>query len=596
MSFKSRSLLLTIGILLCGFSLSASENTSHKVAFLADVHFHDVFASFSDNSYQGVSVSVDGDKKRALIRSMKEQLNSTRLFNENYFVFKAALEDLVKRGVRLVALPGDFSDDGQPIHIRGLVKILKEYETKHGMQFFSITGNHDPVRPFTRESGDKGFLQADGSEINIYSRGHENCESRNANVECSNDMLNWGYQEIMAEMAEFGFMPKPDYLLYETPFTRPEYSATSFEERQWNWCEPQHCMKMPDSSYLVEPVAGFWLLAIDANVYVPREPSDPKYKTDPFLSSSNAGYNALIKYKPQLIDWIADVVKRAKEQGKKLMTFSHYPMADFDESSTKLIESVFAKGKLQQRRIPTENTSKILADTGLQVHVGGHLHINDTGMVRGNNGNVLYNIQAPTLAAYRPGYKILEFTSQNEISVETIMLSDVPNYDRFFELYAKEHKYLKQHEPASIWSESILSSNDYQTFTDHHLQQVTNLRFLKKDWPVELSNRLQTNTFESLVKSLELKMSQPEKAKFMSILNLPAVELVYDFYRLRGADTLALVDNDKLSFYRWLNARLATTPRNPKVEVLSSQVFTVLKIIHNFSHSESSNNFKIKLL
>jgi hypothetical protein len=81
-----------------------------QVAFMPDIHFHDVYATFRDGSFQGVPNRKSG--KNATIRLMQAQMTSTRLFNENYFAFIAALDDAVGRGVRFIALPGDFSDDG----------------------------------------------------------------------------------------------------------------------------------------------------------------------------------------------------------------------------------------------------------------------------------------------------------------------------------------------------------------------------------------------------------------------------------------------------------------------------------------------------
>lgn len=79
---------------------------------------------------------------------MDAQLHSTRLFNENYFAFKVALDDAVERGVKIIALPGDFSDDGQPINIRGLNKILNQYSEEYGISFFLITGKSRFYRAF----------------------------------------------------------------------------------------------------------------------------------------------------------------------------------------------------------------------------------------------------------------------------------------------------------------------------------------------------------------------------------------------------------------------------------------------------------------
>lgn len=73
---------------------AACENFQ-RIAFIADAHIQDVVGH------------------PELVRSMEVQVQSTRLFNENYFALIAALEDVVKRGISLVVLPGDLTDDGQ---------------------------------------------------------------------------------------------------------------------------------------------------------------------------------------------------------------------------------------------------------------------------------------------------------------------------------------------------------------------------------------------------------------------------------------------------------------------------------------------------
>ena len=105
--------------------LLAQSGLNTKVAFLADIHLQDVYGDFQSPEFKGVFNPKTG--KYATIRSMESQLNSTRLFNENYFALKEALEDLREKGIKLVALPGDFTDDGQPMNVIALRKILDEY-------------------------------------------------------------------------------------------------------------------------------------------------------------------------------------------------------------------------------------------------------------------------------------------------------------------------------------------------------------------------------------------------------------------------------------------------------------------------------------
>ncbi|MGB3152898.1 MAG: metallophosphoesterase, partial [Maribacter sp.] len=294
-------------LLLLFFFLSCKKEQEKKseikIAFLADVHLQDIRADFSDTNYRGVLHPITGDYYT--IRTMESQLHSTRLFNENYFAFIAALDNLVFRGIKLVALPGDFSDDGQPVHILALKKILTEYTQKHGMQFFLTTGNHDPVRPFTEKGGKYDFLGENGQMLAIVSDSSLlKASAGKPQGIVTEKIKNWGYKEIAGALSDFGFFPKKEFLYWESPYKSSSYDTYDFETtRSQSYVDDRtYPMKntmlaIPDLSYLVEPLKDIWLLAIDANVYIPKE-----HTLDTTLfSGTSIGYNNVIQYKQHLI-------------------------------------------------------------------------------------------------------------------------------------------------------------------------------------------------------------------------------------------------------------------------------------------------------
>ena len=64
-----------------------------------------------------------------------------------------------------------------------------------------------------------------------------------------------------------------------------------------------------DASYLVEPVDGLWLLAIDGGVYLPKEMKDGKWT----YQGSSAGYNLVLKHKPLPVALGAEGSRRSTE-------------------------------------------------------------------------------------------------------------------------------------------------------------------------------------------------------------------------------------------------------------------------------------------
>ncbi|AXP81504.1 hypothetical protein CJ739_2431 [Mariniflexile rhizosphaerae] len=578
----------------------ANDVENVKIAFIADVHFSDIFGTFQDNDYKGIPNPVTGEY--ANIRTMSSQLQSTRIFNENYFAFIATLDDISKKGIKIVALPGDFSDDGQPVHLRGLKRILNAYTEKHGMSFFVTTGNHDAVRPFSQDAGKTDFLGKGGKEQIITSSkvkltlGEDELEPI-----VTSDIKNWGYKEMTQEMADFGFFPQKKYVYWETPFSNDTYEGYTFNKalKESSLDKRTYAIKntnlfLPDVSYLVEPVKGIWLLAIDANAYVPVEKLSGNLNNPKDFSGASIGYNNVFLYKSHLVDWVKKVSAQAKEKGKLLIAFSHYPMVDFNDDASAEMESLFGVNKMQLHRVPNEDVSKTFADAGIQIHFGGHMHINDTGVRATAQGNTLFNIQTPSLAAYMPAYKILTIHSNEAVEVETVVVDSVAKFNNLFPFYEKEYTYLQNSENSTIWNKDILKSADYKDFTEWHLKELVRLRFLPKDFPVEFLGSIVKLSGKDLL-LLNKNVSEIETQLLANNLTIQDFEswtgydMIFDYYRLRSADELAVpeIGTKRLKQYQMVCDVLG--------KASDAKLVLWSKIFYKATKGQPSNHFKINL-
>lgn len=672
------------------FSLQAAEQEIPPIAFMPDIHFHDVYGKFNDDAFKGLKNSKSQDY--ATIRTMYAQLTSTRLFNENYFALRAALDDAASRGIKLIALPGDFSDDGQPLHVRGLAEVLQQYSQQYGMRFFATPGNHDPNRPFDIPSGEEDFLGVDGKVQRIYSRGAKECvgyEGATALIDaghelptvCSEEMMEMGYGRLMDLMAPFGINPNKQDIYWETPYTQYDetsytydkaVAASDYDHRKFEICEqgtggeykkPGYgpCFIVADTSYLVEPIPGLWLLAIDANAYVPKKDADVTQPTlgSNFAGSGDAGYNKMLTHKQQTVAWITEVTARAKAQNKTLVAFSHFPMIEFDNGASDEIEKIFGKGKFQLVRAPRSDVSRALAETGLNLHVGGHMHFNDTGVKRYEDGKFLFNIQAPSMAAYVPAYKILTFKDGNKVEVDTVVLRDVPRFNELFEHYQQEWDHLKASNSPTLWNKDILAAEDYYQFTNWHISELTRLRFIPSEWPCDIRQMLFSlngkdmlilSQLDSKTKFTDVLQANPTKGPndtCAADLNINAVDLqalyqvknanawkkasekaaklassqgiklddlakwngfdlAVDFYRLRNADELALKDISKqrLAQYTLLTGTLANgladTPQQIDANSSFEEVFrvrfgSIFSVLERFINGNPSNKFLLDM-
>ncbi|MCL5050583.1 MAG: metallophosphoesterase [Firmicutes bacterium] len=581
-------LCFTALLSLSGLAPVAAEPTPvAQIAFLPDVHFHDVYASFEDDTFTGITLD-SGEK--AVLRSMQAQLRSTRLFNENYFAFIAALDDIAQRGISLVALPGDFSDDGQSLHLRGLANILRRYEQEHGMRFLLTPGNHDPVRPFTVPGGKPDFLGEDGQALTIYSHQHTECRQQRADI-CSDELEQLGYAGIFAHLSDFGFTPRRSDIYFETPFWRPQgdYSsqqglaAAELAARQYEPCADGDCQTISDTSYLIEPIDGLWLLALDANVYelLDDHASDANLA---YASPSNAGYNALVEQKPFLVEWISNVAARADAQGKTLITFSHYPMVDFYHGTGTGMAELFGPDSAQLRRLPTAHTAERLAATGLRLHVGGHMHFNHTSSVADSSGNTLVNIQAPSIAGYRPAYKLLTVHSDQSIKVETLLVEDIDGFDTFFAAYTQEHA------QGAPWSPELLNSTSYGEMVDWHLHELVRQRFIPREWPQPLKQAALELSAEELAQQLSLPETISEQWQWSMLT------LAEDFYRVRNASSLGLnhISNTRLAEYQALHKAVQLVSAQHANYQLAQQIAQLLDILFQLQKSPASQHFWVQ--
>ena len=584
-----------------GGSVFAQRNPA--IAFLSDIHLQEVYADLNSEKFKGVPNPTTG--KLATIRTMGSQLNSTRLFNENYFALLAALEELAKKKVKLVVLPGDFTDDGQPMNVLALQKILQGYAEKHEMRFFITTGNHDPVSPFGSPGGKTDFLGAQGQNQAIASDA-ELFSSLDAAI--SEEVKHWGYKDICDTLSEFGFFPAKKDLFWTHPFETFDFenytwdkaqTASSLEQRTYQL--PGTELRLPDASYLVEPVPGIWLLALDGNVYSSRSPAATPNPPD--WSGSSVGFNLASKVKSHQLDWIKKIAAEAEKRGKRLISFSHYPLVDYHNGASDEMKDLFGKGKFQLSRVPETAVSEDYAQTGLQVHFAGHMHINQTSAHKTQKGDQLINIQVPSLAAFPPAYKILEEKHPGQLHVQTEILEEVNRMDEFFELYSMEHRWLTTANPKALWNKEILKAPDFLAYTQFHLRELIRLRFIKSDWPEDLG--LLVNALDA--RSLQQWAALPEEKKeayldqlLLDQQNQPADAirvgiLMEDFYLIKNGGDLGktLIPQERLNDYSQVFA--LTKGEDSKSNPRSSQLGDFLGIFSTLIQSLPSDDFVIDL-
>ncbi|SMD09062.1 metallophosphoesterase family protein [Primorskyibacter flagellatus] len=454
-----------------------------RIAVLSDPHLHDV--RFGEPA--GVP---------AFVRSLADSLHSTRVFNESEAAVRAALDAVAAEGIRLCMIVGDLTDDGQPANWQAVSDLLADYTRCHGIRFFATPGNHDQWS-MTGKPLAKNMVDADGGVRACAGRDFPHCEG----ADICPGMRMVGYHDMMACAGELGYHPQRADLHWETPFgTAPD---------------PARRASACDLSYLVEPVEGLWLLSIDANVYLPDGQGG-------YSDCSKEGWNAVLRHKSYLLDWMRDVAGRAGAANKRLVAFSHYPVVDvFHGCTTELAR--LPGSRAGARRMPEPEVTRAIAATGLQSHFSGHWHVDSTAQAEQGG---LVNVSVPSTVSYPAGWKCLELSAEGA-SIGDRPLDAVPDFDAWFSRYRAEAARTRH-------GSSVMDAADYRQFLDRQFRTVVLKRRLSEDWPLGMRTMVENDSLADMVSRLgPVEMGLPD---------IPAADVFVDWYRLREAGGGAVAD------------------------------------------------------
>jgi 3',5'-cyclic AMP phosphodiesterase CpdA len=400
----------------------------HRLALIADAHLHDPAGDFG-----GAGFPIGG--RPYSLRPWEAVRASGRAVNESAMAFRAALERIAASGIRLVVLAGDYSDDGQAENLRRLSALLHEAEARLGLRFLALPGNHDGYgvagkHLAIRQATGPGQSELVTSDPDL-AAAHAPGSVLSAALRCP------GFPQALEPMAAFGLRRQPWHLHWESPFG----PSDSFEDRRFlaRSADGGTAHWLTDASYLVEPEPGLWLLMLDATVFEPRPGiADPRRKRA-FHDPATAGWEAVLRVKPFLLDWIGDVVRRARQQGKLLLPVSHYPiLPPLPGFSAVMPDDALA------RRSPSPAVAERLAAAGLRLHFGGHLHLHATSRA-GTAAGQITDVSLPSTCAFPPAFTLLEGDADG-LSMTTMSLADLPPDPLATALYAAEGAGLHEHD------------------------------------------------------------------------------------------------------------------------------------------------------
>lgn len=492
-----------------------------RLAVLSDPHLHD--AAFG------------GATGSPVVRSLAASLQSTRIFNESEAALREALRQIAGERIDICLIAGDLTDDGQPANWAAAARLLAEHSARHGTRFFACPGNHDQwgiagkplVKEVVDEAGRTGLLA--GPSV----------EPPPGAVACGG-MRMVGHAEAMGHARALGYVPDQRDLHWETPFG----PSAEIEDREALMTSPRGDRAMVfDASYLVEPVAGLWLLSLDAGCYLPDGRGD-------MTDRSTGGWSAALHLKPYLLPWITDVVARAERRGKRLVAFSHYPMCDVFGGTIAELDRLGGR-RAGRRHMPSAAETAALAGSGLTLHFSGHWHVEAVAAAGG-----LVNVSLPSTVGFPAGWTQVDLGET--VQVTRRPLGDAPGWDRWLPRYRAE---------AAGAPVPALEAETYPAFLHAHFTAIVLGRRLPEDWPPLMAALL-----DLPLAALPDLYGQPNP---LTSGDLPLREIILDWYRLRetGGGPASGLTDARWRLCAMLARRFADPPPEGGPDVLLLSAF-----------------------
>ncbi len=262
-----------------------------------------------------------------------------KMIVESSAILQSALAVVEAKKPDFLLITGDLTKDGEKANHQILAKLFKSLSDK-GIKVLVIPGNHDVYNPYSASFLQSTFKSVDNVNPDDFASIYKNC----------------GYSGAV------------------------QRDANSL-------------------SYVYEPVAGLWILAIDACHYW------PVIETAGSIPEGT-------------LSWIRSVMAEAKNRDKLVVAMMHHGLMEhFTNQNTLFPGYVINDWK---------NSSSKLSDLGIQVIFTGHFHAHDIVKKSAGTGGFIFDVETNSLVTWPSAYRTVTVDRiGRRMKIETGVLTDV---------------------------------------------------------------------------------------------------------------------------------------------------------------------------
>jgi 3',5'-cyclic AMP phosphodiesterase CpdA len=282
--------------------------------------------------------------------------NDRKLLKEGPYILKEAFELISDKEADFLLIPGDLTKDGTLVSHRAFANFLTAIE-KTGKQVYVVPGNHDINNP-------QSFAYADSQKVLI-------------------------------------------------PTVNPAEFCNIYAEFGFNQAIAKDINSL---SYIVEPIDGLWLFALDACCY--RENAQGQHPV-------TGG-----KFSSETLIWIENELDKAAENGKSVVGFMHHGILEHYKKQSKFFEDYVIED--------FKPVSKMFAEKGMNLVFTGHYHAQDIVKKEFPGKKVLYDIETGSLVTYPCPVREIKL-SENRMEISSHYIKSIETMTEDFEKYSRDY-------------------------------------------------------------------------------------------------------------------------------------------------------------
>jgi hypothetical protein len=279
-----------------------------------------------------------------------------KLLKQSRELMLEAIDIIAGTDASFVLIPGDLTKDGTRVSHLEFAELLNKIR-KAGKYVFVVPGNHD----------------VSNGESHSY-RGDETITVENVSP-----------------------------VLFKSIYNNFGYSRAIYQD--------------PSSlSYVVEPVAGLWVLGLDACLYKQNLPDH-----HPVTGGA---------FSPETLQWIEGVASDAHKKGKRMIAFMHHGVIEHYKGQEKFYGEYLINNH--------EKVSEKFANLGINVVFTGHYHAQDIVQKKLKNGNFIYDVQTGSLVTYPCPVRQVRI-SNNMMQISSLFIEKIDSHPSGFIEFSKEY-------------------------------------------------------------------------------------------------------------------------------------------------------------